>query len=118
MKLLKDVDAKIPHPEPSADPKEAKAQQDGMMSYRKLLRVIAFNIQPTSLEQSDHLRQVRMKLACTDADVLLEDPEFNVLKDQVYNNKVQWTAYMHSEMVEFMRAAETRKIEVKVSEQK
>lgn len=116
MKLLKDVDAKIAHPEPSEDPVEAKAQQESMTSYRKLLRVLAFNISPHSLEQSDHLRQIRMKLACVDPDVLLEEPEFRVLTDQIYPNKLSWSAYMHSEMVEYMREADKRKIELKVKE--
>ncbi len=118
MKLLKDVDLKMPYPDPSEDADEAKKQHESMQSFRKILRVVAFNIAPQSLDQSDHLRQIRMKLACTEPDVLLEDPEFKVLTDQIYPNRLNWTAYMHSEIVEFMRAAENRKIAVTAEEKK
>lgn len=121
MKRIADLDKLIPHPDAdeideSLRPNEA--QKKGMGVPRRMLRVMFMNLPPQGPEQSDTYSQIALKLRQTGDFVDFEDSEFNTIFDKVKANAMGWPGHIHHYIVELLRAAEKRKLEIKVEEVK
>ena len=121
MKRITNLDAYVPHPdadETDESKRPTPEQQKGMGTMRRYLRVLFLNTPTSGLEQSDRNAQIALKLRQAGDAVDFEDAEFAVIFDQVKNNPMQWPGHMHHYFIQQMRAAQDRKLDVKIEEAK
>lgn len=113
MKQLENLDDKLPYPDADLlTPEELAREIELMPTYRRLLRHLCMQARAKDVEDADRCDQARLKLSQKDSTVLLEDVEFSALYNRVKENPLQWFNYNYSRMLEYMRIAEQKKVEI------
>ena len=124
MKQLDNLDEKIPYPKEFEGPEDISAKtederaailqklRDDTPTFRRMLRLVCMNVQPQNLAEADACDQVRLKLMQGDSVVLIEDNEFELLFGRVKNNPLKWQNYTFMRVINFLREAEKKKVEM------
>ncbi len=102
MKTVKDVDAK-PLPFEDDIPAEAMAR---IPTFRKMYVAAVGMMINANGDKAIDLYQLGLKLKTTDADIVLEDSQFSMLKDSCNSNPMQWIAHYHAQAMIKLKEAE------------
>jgi hypothetical protein len=121
MKRITNLDGLIPHPdadEPDESKRPTAEQVKNTGTMRRFFRILFLNLPTNNIDQADRNAQIALKLRQAGDEVDFEDAEFNAIFDEVKANKMQWPGHMHHYFIQQMRAAEKRKLDVKIEEAK
>lgn len=113
MKRIINIKQPIEHGEDDATP----AQRAEMPSLQRMLRVFCMNYKPTDVQTSDILFQLGMKIRSAKEDFVdLEDIEFKKLMELFGPNPGQLNVYLHGIVMNALRDADKRKLEIQIEE--